>query len=76
MISRAVVMMASFMNAVPCLFCLLGRLFGTLPVHDGSGELADKKMLSLLIIDVQHGGAAPPGASSWPQSPCCIRATK
>jgi hypothetical protein len=49
------------MNAVPCLFCLLRWLFGTLPVHDGSGELADKKMLSLLIIDVQHGGAAPPG---------------
>jgi hypothetical protein len=68
--------MASFMNAVPCLFCLLGRLFGTLPVHDGSGELADKKMLSLLIIDVQSGGAAPLVVSSWPLLACCIRGTK
>jgi hypothetical protein len=45
-------------------FCLLGWLCVTLLVHDGSGELADKKMLSLLIIDVQRGGAAPLTASS------------
>ena len=55
---------------------LLGRLFGTLPVHDGSGELADKKMLSLLIIDVQSGGAAPLVVSGWPLLACCIRGIK